>query len=60
MTPDLPAGYGQVAYEGYCNAADELFRGTGSVPWSQLDQRLQKAWNAGAQALADYLDRIPR
>jgi hypothetical protein len=55
----LPQGYGQVAYEGYARACDELFRGTMTVPWSELDKRLRDAWDAGAAELIKYLSRVP-
>jgi len=55
----LPQGYGQVAYEGYAKACDQIFPGTGTVPWAELDKRLRDAWDAGAAEVIAYISRAP-
>jgi hypothetical protein len=56
----LPVGYGQIAYEAYWMSCHGIsLRGEALPPWSEQHPDLQAHWNSAAQAVADYLDRIP-
>ncbi len=61
MNEQLPAGYGQVAYEGYLiDCGGKSIRGETLPSWSDQLPEIRAHWDAAAQAVADYLDRIPR
>jgi hypothetical protein len=57
----LPAGYGQVVYDGYRKRA-RAGVGDDVLPfeWAELDSGHQACWDGAAADLAAYLDRVPR
>lgn len=52
---------GSIAYEGYRDFSQgvSLVSGQAIPPWPELPGNIQAAWNAAAQSVAAYLDRIP-
>lgn len=60
-TPDLPTGYGQVAYRGYFEASGgaSLISGQPLPQWHEQSQAIREAWDAAAAAVVEYVDRIP-
>jgi len=62
--PHLPSGYGQVAYEGWVAHVRVTSAEAGSPPppmdsWADLRPAIRGNWDAAAQAVADYLRRVP-
>lgn len=53
---------GQIAYEAYRRESGGMSLATGDlIPlWAGLPANIRAAWDAGAQAVAAYLDRVPR
>jgi len=57
---DLPTGYGQVAYDAYVrHCGGKSIRGEDLPAWHEQAEEIRGHWDAAAQAVADYLDRIP-
>jgi hypothetical protein len=52
----LPQRYGQVAYEEF----QARFPGLPGLPWHEMSAEDKSHWDGIAQAVADYIDRIPR
>jgi hypothetical protein len=61
-TPELPIGYGQIAYEGYVafSGGVSLVSGATLPSWAEVGAEMQMAWNIAAAAVVEYVDRIPR
>ena len=59
---ELPAGYGQVAYEEYAASSGgvSLISGAALPSWAEVGAEIQTAWNMVAAAVVEYVDRIPR
>jgi hypothetical protein len=59
---ELPAGYGQVAYEAYVSFSGgvSLVSGAALPSWAEVGAEIQMAWNMAAAAVVEYVDRIPR
>ena len=58
---ELPSGYGQVAYEAYVQHCGGLsIHGEPLPAWGDQSAEICAHWDAAAQAVSDYLDRIPR
>ena len=58
--PQLPKGYGQVAFEAYVAKGTEL--GEFFVPppsWWGLSERHRMAWDAAADASFAYISKVP-
>lgn len=58
-TPDLPTGYGQVAYHGYFEASNgkSLISGAALPQWHEQSQEIRTAWDAAANAVIEYRKR---
>ena len=61
MNLELPAGYGQVIYDGYRKRAqarvgDDIL----VTPWGGLTPEDRECWDGAAADLEDYLARVPR
>jgi hypothetical protein len=49
---------GELAYAAYCEAVGyKSVRGDTLPGWADQDERLQEAWDAAAEAVADYLEK---
>lgn len=59
---NLPAGYGQVVYDGYRNRVHATLgcHDLLAAEWAELTPADQACWDGAADDLAAYLDRIPR
>lgn len=59
--PDLPTGYGQVAYHGYFEASNgrSLISGALLPRWDEQSTEIREAWDAAAAAVIEYWKRIP-
>ena len=58
---ELPTGYGQIAYEAYVESCGGLsVRGEPLPSWADQYPGIRTHWDAAAQAVADYLGRVPR
>jgi hypothetical protein len=56
----LPAEYGQVAYEAYVSdCGGESIHGEWLPDWAGQTAEIRRHWDAAARAVADYLARIP-
>jgi hypothetical protein len=54
-------GYGQIAYEAYvAHCGGVSVRGEQLSSWDGQSPEIRAHWDAAAQAVADYLNRIPR
>lgn len=60
MNIQMP-GYGQIAYQAYVEHCGGLsIRGEILPAWHNQSAEIRGHWDAAAQAVADYLNRIPR
>lgn len=57
---ELPRGYGQVAYEAYVqHCGGYSVRGELLPSWADQSDEICAHWDAAAEAVADYLSRLP-
>ena len=56
---ELPDGYGQIAYEAAVQWRRDNVPTQNDPAWSELDAKGRSYFDAVAQAVADYLERIP-
>ena len=56
---ELPAGYGQIIYDGYRNRARvQVGKDVLAARWGTLVPDDQACWDGAAADLANYLDRL--
>lgn len=60
-TPDLPTGYGQIAYDAYVADCGGLSIHGETLPaWPDQSEEIRQHWDAAAAAVIEYIDRLDR
>lgn len=54
-----PAGYGEIACRAWTES-HQAHHPCNMTQWEDLSDEDRATWDAAAQAVAEYLDRIPR
>jgi hypothetical protein len=57
---ELPTGYGQVAYDAYATDCDwRSIHGEPLPAWADQRPEIRKHWDAAAEAVIQYVKRVP-
>jgi hypothetical protein len=58
---ELPQGYGQIAYDAYATDCDwRSIRNEPLPAWGEQSDAIRDHWDAAAEAVRAYLERVPR